>query len=131
VNLNLYGRGYSQSSERKEAEKRQKEKATKKKAHIETSRKAAEDKAHAQHKHTQMLRSAVFAAARNGDFPAVKNGIWQDSVDAAGGEVRDGCEGWVKSPPKDPHETLAHIIANAGEYDLFEWLDAHGMYLYS
>ena len=116
----------SQNSERKAAEKRQKEKASKKKAHVETSRKAAEDKAREQQRQTQMLRSAVFAAARNGDVAAVKNGIWQDAVDAAGGEIRNGCETWVKSPPKDPQETLAHIVANAGERDLFEWLDTHG-----
>lgn len=72
-----------------------------------------------------MNRSAVFNAARAGDASKVKKGVWEDDVDAAGGEVKRGCERFVSSPPKDPQETLLHIAARNGDADLVEWLDAH------
>lgn len=115
-------------AEREEAEKRRKAKASKKKAQAETSRKAAEDKVRVQQQKAQTLRSAVFAAARKGDTETVKKGIWQDAVDAAGGEAKSGCESWLDAPPKDPHETLAHITTLRGDLELFEWLDTHSTY---
>ena len=77
-------------SERKAAEARQKAKASNKKAKAEASRKTAETKAREQLERSQTLRSAVFAAARSGDAQNVKKGIYEDHVDAAGGEVADG-----------------------------------------
>ena len=113
-------------AERKAAEKRREVKATKKKAEAEASRRNAEQKAHTQQERTQTLRSAVFAAARTGNIDKVKKGIWEDGVDAAGGEVKPGSEAFVKAKPKDAQETLAHVAAAKGNLDLFEWLDIHG-----
>ncbi|KAI0340080.1 hypothetical protein BDW22DRAFT_1421855 [Trametopsis cervina] len=111
--------------ERRESEQRQKEKAKKKKAEAEKSRQMAEEKARIQLERSQVLRSAVFAAAREGDLAAVKKGIWEDEVDAAGGETKVGCESLTSPPQKDPRETLAHIAATRGDADLLEWLDTH------
>ncbi len=55
----------------------------------------------------------------------VKKGIWEDNIDAAGGEIRKGCEAFVKVPPEDPKETLLHIAARCGDTDLLKWLDTH------
>ena len=117
--LNLY-------LERKAAEARQKNKASKKRAQAEVSRKTAETKAKAQLERSQNLRSAVFSAARNGDSKSVKKSIYEDHVDAAGGEVKRDCGAFVKSMPRDPCETLSHIAAARGDVDLVEWLDTHG-----
>ena len=68
----------------------------------------------------------VFAAARKGDAPKVKKGVYEDQVDAAGGEIKPGCDAFVKKPPTDPSETLLHITAERGDAELFEWLDTHG-----
>ncbi|PSR76042.1 hypothetical protein PHLCEN_2v8704 [Hermanssonia centrifuga] len=114
------------AKKRQEAEKRQKAKASNKKAQAEASRKAAEDKARAQREQAQALRSETFQAARNGDAAKVRKGVWEDSVDAAGGEVKEGCEIFVKSMPKDPSETLSHIAASKGDVELVKWLDTHG-----
>jgi hypothetical protein len=57
----------------------------------------------------------------------VKKGVWEDEVDAAGGEVKTGCEEYVTSP-KDRKETLLHIAARNGDFELVEWLDAHGKF---
>lgn len=114
------------SVERKAAEERQKAKASKKKSQAEASRKTAESKVKAQLERSQNLRSAVFAAARNGDRKAVKKGVYEDHVDAAGGEVKRDCDNFVKSKPRDPSETLSHIAAAHGDVDLVEWLDTHG-----
>lgn len=112
--------------ERMAAEVRQKAKASKKKSQAEALRKTAEKKAKAQLERSQDLRSAVFAAARNGDSKVVKKGIYEDQVDAAGGEVKRDCDEFVKSKPRDPSETLSHIAAARGDVDLVEWLDTHG-----
>ena len=112
--------------ERKAAEKRREAKASKKKADAATQRKTAEQKARTTQQRTQTVRSDVFAAARSGDAEKVKKGIWADSVDAAGGEVKSGCETFIKSKPADPLETLSHIAARRGDKELFEWLDTHG-----
>lgn len=113
--------------ERKAAEARQKAKASTKKAQAEASRKAAEDKARTLLERSQALRSAVFSAARRGDAEQVKKGVYEDHVDAAGGEAKRDAS--VKPPPKDPLETLSHIAAGHGDANLLEWLDTHGAYL--
>lgn len=112
-------------SERREAEERQKMKATHKKAQAEATKKSAQQKARAQQERLQTLRSEVFAAARRGDVANVKKGVWEDNVDAAGGEMRKGAESFVKPLPKDPHETLLHIATMRGDAELVEWLDMH------
>ena len=114
------------SIDRRDAEKRRETKAAKKKVQAEASRKSAEEKARAQQERVQVLRSVVFAAARSGDAKKVQKGVWEDSVDAAGGEIKPGCEAFLKSKPKDPLETLSHIVASNGDAELFEWLDTHG-----
>ena len=114
------------STDRREAEKRREAKAAKKKVQAEASRKSAEEKAQAQQERAQALRSAVFAAARSGNAKKVQQGVWEDSVDAAGGEIKPGCEAYFKSKLKDPLETLSHIVASNGDAELFEWLDTHG-----
>ena len=69
----------------------------------------------------------MFSAARQGDNEKVKKGVWEDEVDAAGGEVRRGCESFVKSMPADNSETLLHIATRRGDAELVEWLDTHSM----
>lgn len=75
---------------------------------------------------SQKLRSAIFAAARKGNAKRVEQGIWEEQVSAAGGEVKDGCHDFVEVVPTDPHETLSHIAARHGDHDLVKWLDGHG-----
>jgi hypothetical protein len=111
--------------EKEEREQRQKAKKANKKGEAEASRKKAEDAARAQQQRAQTLRSATFAAARAGDAAKVKKGVWEDNVDAAGGEVKKGCEGFVTKAPADPKETLMHIAAKNGDAALVQWLDAH------
>lgn len=113
-------------SDRRAAEVRQRNKASMKKAQAEASRKSAENKAKTLLERSQALRSAVFAAARAGDAQKVKKGVYEDHVDAAGGETKRGCDAFVKAPPKDRSETLSHIAAERGDSTLFEWLDTHG-----
>lgn len=112
-------------SEKKEAEERQKNKASAKKAQAEASRQSAKNKARQQLQRSQNTRSQVFAAARRGDAEKVKKGIWEDEVDATGGEIKRGGEEFVKSLPTDPMETIMHIFARSGDADLIEWLIAH------
>ncbi|KAL4251744.1 hypothetical protein ABKN59_004501 [Abortiporus biennis] len=112
--------------EKRDAEARQQKKANERKAQFEASKKAAEDKAREQQERIQRLRSAVFASARRGDFEKVEKGVWEDNVDAAGGEIKNGSEIFVKSPPKDLSETLLHIAASKGNVKMVEWLDTHG-----
>lgn len=123
--FNVCHNRHSSSIERKEAEVRQRAKASTKKAQAEASRKSAADKALAQREQTQTLRSAVFAAARRGDDAKVKKGIWEEGVDATGGEIKKGSETFVKNVPKDPNETLLHIYAKRGDLNMIEWLDSH------
>lgn len=112
--------------DRREAEIRQKQKASTKKAQAEASRKSATDKARIQLEKQQTLRSSVFSAARCGEVDRVKKGIWEDNVDAAGGEVKKGCEEFIKVPLNHPLETLMHIIVLRGDVELVKWLDTHG-----
>ncbi|KAI0030386.1 hypothetical protein K488DRAFT_7394, partial [Vararia minispora EC-137] len=71
-------------------------------------------------------RSDIFAAARCGDSDKVRKGVWEDDVDAAGGEVKARHEKFVKVMPADRSETLLHIAAKKGDANLVEWLNAHG-----
>ncbi|OSD01559.1 hypothetical protein PYCCODRAFT_484974 [Trametes coccinea BRFM310] len=111
---------------RREAEERQRQKASAKKAEAEASRKTAEQKARAKLQQLQATRSKVFATARRKDFAAVKKSVWEDNVDAAGGELRTGAEAFVKNKPADPKETLLHIAAKNGDTDMIQWLGSHG-----
>ncbi|KAK7054723.1 hypothetical protein VNI00_003186 [Paramarasmius palmivorus] len=111
--------------ERQAAEKRQKAKKESKKAQAESERQKAEMNARKQREKTQGTRSAVFQAARKGDIERVKKGVWEEDVDAAGGEVKPGYEEFVKSMPKDKRETLLHIASSRGDCQLVEWLDDH------
>lgn len=106
-------------------EEKKEQDAKNKKSKAEENRKAATKSAQDSKQRQQTLRSAVFAAARSGDFAKVKKGIWEDQVDAAGGEIRDGCEKLVKKTPEDPLETLMHIAVKRDDKDLLEWLDSH------
>ncbi|KIK57672.1 hypothetical protein GYMLUDRAFT_45835 [Collybiopsis luxurians FD-317 M1] len=112
--------------ERTAAEQRQKAKNGERAAKAKAQREQAEDVARAQREKAQMNRSTVFQAARKGDVDQVKQGVWEDNVDAAGGEVKPGHEDFVKIMPNDAQETLLHIAARQGDTDLVKWLDAHG-----
>ena len=112
-------------TERREAEERQRLKASAKKAEAEALRKTAENKARQRQEQLQSLRSKAFAAARRKDSAAVKKAVWEDNVDAAGGEIGQGAEAFVKNRPADPKETLMHIAAKNGDLDFVEWLDSH------
>lgn len=112
-------------TERKAAEQRKREKSASKKAEAEVRRRKAAESLEAQQRRAQTLRSAAFAAARAGDAQQVKKAIWEDSVDPAGGEVKLGCDSFIKVQPQDPTETLLHIATQNGDVDLVKWLDAH------
>lgn len=114
-----------QLPERREAEKRQKAKKADKKGQAEASRKKAENALRTQQERAQNLRSATFTAARAGDSEKVKKGVWEDNVDATGGEVKKGSEEFVTAAPADPKETLLHIAVKNGDGELVEWLDSH------
>ncbi|KAF7363616.1 hypothetical protein MSAN_01018700 [Mycena sanguinolenta] len=111
--------------ERAAAEERQKAKVEAKKAQAKMHRSKAETAARKLQQQVQTKRSAIFAAARAGKQDEVKKGVWEDDVDAAGGEVKAGCDAFVKMAPKDPQETLLHIAARNGDKELVKWLDAH------
>ncbi|KAJ7219483.1 DnaJ-domain-containing protein [Mycena pura] len=112
--------------EREAAEERQKAKVEAKKANAQAHRSKAEAAARAAQQQLQIKRSSVFSAARAGKHDKVKAGVWAESVDAAGGEVKAGCEVFVKNKPNDPQETLLHIAARNGDKELVSWLDTHG-----
>ncbi|KAH9946150.1 uncharacterized protein BXZ73DRAFT_37594 [Epithele typhae] len=111
--------------DRREAEQRKRDRASTKKAEAAASRRTAEQKMRSQQEQAQIKRSEVFAAARRGDFATVKKGVWEDDVDAAGGEIRKGFEDFIQTPPGDRAETLLHIAAKHGNVDIVEWLDSH------
>lgn len=75
----------------------------------------------------QKRRSAIFTAARAGRWEQVKKGIWEENIDADGGEVLTGLEEIIPKP-KEPKETLLHLAAKAGVMDVFKWLVDHGAY---
>lgn len=111
-----------------EAEKRQKTKIGVKKAQAEAIRKSSEERAKLLLQQAQTIRSSIFAAAREGDSAKVKKGIWEDAVDAAGGEVKHGGAEFVGVHPRDSKETLLHIASASGDFELVKWLDCHGTY---
>ncbi|KAH8826978.1 DnaJ-domain-containing protein [Flagelloscypha sp. PMI_526] len=114
---------YEREQERKAAASRQKAKALQKKARAEVDRQAAESAAQKHAKNVQTKRSAVFAAARSGNAADVKKGIWENDVDASGGEIK--IQQFVQVEPNDPQETLLHIATRNGDVDLVKWLDSH------
>lgn len=116
-------------TERLDAELRQKQKVEAKKAQAEAARKSSEERAKAILRSAQETRSSIFTAARKGDSGKVKKGIWEQGVDAAGGEIKAGCAAFVKVPPQDPQETLLHIAVTNNDLDLVKWLDSHSEYL--
>jgi hypothetical protein len=109
-----------------EAEKRQKNKIETKRAQAEAVRKSSEERARLLLQEAQTIRSFVFAAAREGNAEQVKKGIWEDAVDAAGGEVKNESANFVKDHPVDAKETLLHIASASGDFELVKWLDSHG-----
>ena len=110
------------------AEKRQKNKIEAKKAQAEAARKSSEERAKLLLQEAQTIRSLVFAAARVGNAAKVKKGVWEDAVDAAGGEVKTGSADFVKDHPVDAKETLLHIASASGDFELVKWLDSHGTF---
>ncbi|KAG6851252.1 hypothetical protein H0H93_011688 [Arthromyces matolae] len=112
--------------ERREAEERHKIKTSDKKVAAEARRQKDQEAMRVRLETAQKTRSAVFKAARNKDVDRVQRGIWEEHVDAAGGEVKDGCHDLVQIAPRDPQETLLHIAAGHGDHDLVKWLDGHG-----
>ena len=78
--------------DRQQAEQRRAEQLAKKKAQAEQAKRDKDKAARDQKLRTQKIRSAVFLAARKDDVEKVKKGIYEDSVDAAGGEVKRGNE---------------------------------------
>lgn len=113
--------------ERAAAEARQRVKVERKKTQAEFQRKKTEQTIRNGQQQAQELRSAVFAAARSGNAEKVKKGVWEDTVDAAGGEIRAGCQEFVVNPPEDSQEALMHIAAHNGDLDLVRWLDTNSM----
>ncbi|KAJ8519514.1 hypothetical protein ONZ45_g3589 [Pleurotus djamor] len=111
--------------EQKLAEKRQEAKRKNKKAAATNQKKHARDVLRSKQRESQVLRSQVFAAARANDVATVKRGIWEQGVDASGGEIKVGCEEFIQSPVADKQETLLHIAAMNGDTELVKWLDAH------
>ncbi|KAF8163466.1 hypothetical protein B0H34DRAFT_695572 [Crassisporium funariophilum] len=112
--------------ERLQAEKRQKSKVAAKKAQAEEARESSNQRARLVKQQGQAKRSSAFVAARQGDAVKAKKAIWEDAVDAAGGEVKPGCGDFVQPPPRDPQETLLHIATSNGDSELVKWLDTHG-----
>ncbi|KAJ7063471.1 DnaJ-domain-containing protein [Mycena amicta] len=111
--------------EREAAEVRQKARTQAKKAQAQANRTKAQATARTSQQLEQTKRSAVFSAARARNSEKVKKGVWEDSVDAAGGEIKLGCGEFVAKALNDPQETLLHISARNGDKELVEWLDAH------
>ena len=98
------------------AEERQKNKIAQKKANAEAKKKATAEQLKNQREQAQTLRSSVFAAARRGDAEEVMRGVWEEAIDAAGGEIKPGHEAFVKVKPEDPKETLLHIAAKHNDF---------------
>ncbi|KIJ41214.1 hypothetical protein M422DRAFT_209334 [Sphaerobolus stellatus SS14] len=106
-------------------QQRRKKKAEAKKAESEASRQSAAQKLRLQQEKSQKLRFAAFEAARKGNAAAVKKAVWENGVDASGGELKPGMEDFVQNKPKDPRQTLLHIAVIRGDVELVEWLDTH------
>ena len=112
--------------ERQQGEERRKQKRAAKKSQAKAKAQKAEETAQRMKERAQTLRSNVFQAAREKNSAKVKGGIDEFSVDASGGEVKIGCERFVKILPDDPRETLLHIATKNGDGDLVGYLDRHG-----
>lgn len=112
----------------KDAATRKKEKAERKRERAKQDRQSAAKVLASQQEKMQVLRSKVFAAARNGDADAVKKGVWEQDVDPSGGEIKPGCDHLVRQKPKDTKETLLHIASRFGDKDLLEWLASHSTF---
>lgn len=96
---------------RKKAEKKKKATASQQKAAKAASQKAEDRKAARSKK-----RIEVFAAARSGNFHAVKNAIWEDEVDASGPE----------NEASKNRDTLLHLAAKQSSEVEVAWLLDHG-----
>jgi len=112
---------------------REEKKKTKKERYTK-GRQDNEDRVKEAKRDSQKKRSKVFERARNGDAAAVKKGIWEDNVDAAGVEPLAGME----SDPSflgqhgghaGQKETLLHIFSRHGDHDTVEWLLDHSEFL--
>ena len=114
-----------QQPERVRSEARKQDAAKTKKAKGEKQRKDAQIKVANARQASQKKRSNVFAAARAGDSNAVKKGIWEEQVDASGGEILPDHDEYVAHKPDDCKETLLHIAADKGDFELVEWLQSH------
>lgn len=60
----------------------------------------------------------------------MRKAVWEDGVDAAGGEVKPGMEEFLQAPPNDSRQTLLHLAVVHGDVGLVEWLDRHSMSLF-
>lgn len=80
----------------------------------------AESKVQAALRERQRIRSAVFTAARAGDAVAVRKGVYEDSVDAAGPEALPNSPVEIKSK-----DALLHIAVAKQDLDLVSWLIDH------
>ncbi|KAG8907400.1 hypothetical protein FRB99_004425 [Tulasnella sp. 403] len=117
-------RAENSAESRKAKAERQKES---RKATAEANRVASEKKAREALERRQKTRSDVFEAARRGDDDAVRKGIWESNVDAAGGEALKGGDDLIanKADNWDPLETLLHIAVSRGGLALVQWLVDH------
>jgi hypothetical protein len=111
--------------EARAGEQRRKSKAEAKRAEAEALRVSAAQQVRIQQQKSQALRSEMFEAARRGDAKHVRKAIWEDGVDAAGGEVKPGMDGFVQVALSDHKETPLHIAVIHGDLALVEWLDRH------
>lgn len=120
---------YDRKEEARKAANRKAAKSNKKKAENEERVRRDAERVKTAKLEAQTKRSQVFTNARKGDSEAVKKGIWEGCVDAAGGEILDaeGLGGFAQ--PADPKETLAHIAARLGDHVLVEWLINHSMFI--
>lgn len=110
------------------------EKKAKKKEQYVAGKQVKEDHIKEGKRQSQKKRSDVFRSARNGDSAAVRKGVWEESIDAAGGEPLPGMEDDInflsqKHEGKvDPKETLLHIFARRGDALMVEWLLDHSAF---
>lgn len=120
---------YDRKEEARKAANRKAAKSNKKKAENEERVRRDAERVKTAKLEAQTKRSQVFTNARKGDSEAVKKGIWEGCVDAAGGEILDaeGLGGFAQ--PADPKETLAHIAARLGDPVLVEWLINHSVFI--
>lgn len=112
---------------------REEKKKTKKEQYTK-GRQQNEDRVKEAKRDSQKKRSKVFERARNGDAAAVKKGVWEDNVDAAGGEPLAGMENDSSflghhAGQVDHNETLLHILAKHGDRQTVEWLLDHSAFL--